>query len=138
MGQPNSKLYKKQILQWMEVIDCEQEINYDWPCIQSLHRKIYMQISTSLKAERRLGITKKKKLTKTKTKQNKKHFFLKSNSFLVNSILSWIQLIIRTVVSNNQHWKLLLIMHMLQLWFIFTKLLCHHFFYKSKPIYCGV
>ena len=72
----------------MEVIDCEQEINYDWPCIQSLHRKIYMQISTSLKAERRLGITKKKKLTKTKTKQNKKHFFLKSNSFLVNSILS--------------------------------------------------
>ena len=33
MGQPNSKLYKKQILQWMEVIDCEQEINYDWPSI---------------------------------------------------------------------------------------------------------
>ena len=61
MRQPNSKLYKKQILQWMEVIDYEQENNYDWPCIQSLHRKIYMQISTSLKAERRLGITKKKK-----------------------------------------------------------------------------
>ena len=89
MRQPNSKLYKKQILQWMEVIDYEQENNYDWPCIQSLHGKIYMQISTSLKAERRLGITKKKKkLTKTKPKQNKKHFFLKSNSFLVNSILS--------------------------------------------------
>ena len=48
----------------MEVIDYEQEINYDWPCIQSLHRKIYMQISTSLKAERRLGITKKKKTNK--------------------------------------------------------------------------
>ena len=79
MGQPNSKLYKKQILQWMEVIDCEQEINYDWPCIQSLHRKIYMQISTSLKAERRLGITKKKK-KKTKKSQNKtkqKLLFLK-------------------------------------------------------------
>ena len=51
----------------MEVIDYEQEINYDWPCIQSLHRKIYMQISTSLKAERRLGITKK---NKKKTNKN--------------------------------------------------------------------
>ena len=36
----------------------------------------YMQILTSLKAERRLGITKKNnKLTEAKTKQNKKHFF---------------------------------------------------------------
>ena len=85
MRQPNSKLYKKQILQWMEVIDYEQENNYDWPCIQSLHRKIYMQISTSLKAERRLGITKKKKKT-NKNQTKAKH--LKSNSFLVNSVLS--------------------------------------------------
>ena len=78
MGQPNSKLYKKQILQWMEVIDYEQEINYDWPCIQSLHRKIYMQISTSLKAERRLGITKtKQKTNKNQNKRKQTTLFLK-------------------------------------------------------------
>ena len=35
----------------MKVIDYEQEINCNWPCIQSMHRKIYMQISISLKAK---------------------------------------------------------------------------------------
>ena len=78
MGQPNSKLYKKQTLQWMEIIEYEQEINYDWPCIQSLHRKIYMQISTSLKAERRLGITTTtKKTNKNQNRTKEETLFLK-------------------------------------------------------------